>query len=80
MPGAGGIDASHWAPSSQGLCWNSTGWVISHPKHPHGVEEAFAFPPPGHSQCRTRGSLARCALLLLSCNINQKGLCVIVEF
>lgn len=34
----------------------------------------------GHSQCKAHGSSARCAPLLLSCNINQKGLCVILEF
>lgn len=41
MLGAEGIDASLWAPSSQGSC---TGCVISHPKYPQGEEEAFAIP------------------------------------
>lgn len=59
-----------WEPATPG-CTGSAGG---------GVCYSSVKQINGHWECKNRGSFARCAPLLLSRNINQKGLCVILEF
>ena len=59
-----------WGPATPG-CTGSAG---------EGVCYSSVRRINGHRECKNGGSFARCAPLLLSWNINQKGLCVILEF
>lgn len=76
-PGQGVVLAGQRGASSRA---SALQWEPASPGCTGGGVYSSARQINGGGECKTRSSFARCAPLLLSWNINQKGLHVILEF